>query len=76
MLATQPPFPQYFDTDGSPLDGGRLYFGQVNQNPEIAPITVYWDAAGTQPAAQPIETLNGYTYRNGTPAQVYADTDY
>jgi hypothetical protein len=76
MLATQSPFPQYFGTDGSPLDAGRLYFGQVNQNPETAPITVYWDAAGTQPAAQPITTLNGYTYRNGTPAQVYANSDY
>lgn len=76
MLATQSPFPQYFDKDGTPLDNGSLYFGQVNQNPETAPITVYWDAAGTQPAAQPIRTLNGYTYRNGTPAQVYAATDY
>lgn len=76
MLATQSPFPQYFDRDGSPLDDGQLYFGQVNQNPETAPITVYWDAAGTQPAAQPIRTLNGYTYRNGSPAQVYAAADY
>ena len=76
MLATQSPFPQYFDKDGTPLDNGSLYFGQVNQNPETAPITVYWDAAGTQPAAQPIRTLNGYTYRNGAPAQVYAASDY
>jgi hypothetical protein len=76
MLATQSPFPQYFDLDGSPLDAGRLYFGQVNQNPETAPITVYWDAAGTQPADQPIRTLNGYTVRNGTPAVIYAGSDY
>lgn len=76
MLATQPPFPQYFDTDGTPLDAGQLYFGQVNQNPETAPITVYWDAAGTQPASQPVQTLNGYTYRAGAPAQVYIDVDY
>lgn len=76
MLATEAPFPQYFDLDGSPLDDGELYFGVANQNPEIAPIVVYWDAAGLQPAAQPIKTLNGYTVRAGTPALVYAAVDY
>ena len=72
MIATQSPFPQYFDLSGAPLDGGLVYFGQPSQNPETAPITVYWDAAGTQPAAQPIRTLRGVPVRNGTPANVYA----
>lgn len=76
MLATEAPFPQYFDTDGKPLDRGQLYFGTANQNPETNPITVYWDLAGTQPAAQPIQTMNGYAMRNGTPALVYAPSDY
>lgn len=76
MLATASPFPQYFDTDGSPLTGGAIYFGAANQNPETNPVTVYWDAAGTQPAAQPIDTLNGYAVRNGTPAIIYATGDY
>lgn len=76
MLATATPFPQYFDTDGKPLDRGQLYFGTANQNPETNPITVYWDLAGTQPAAQPIQTMNGYAMRNGTPALVYAPSDY
>ena len=76
MLATESPLPQYFDTDGKPLTGGFLYFGLVNQNPETAATSVYWDAAGTQPAAQPIGTINGYAARNGTPAIVYASGDY
>ena len=76
MLATEAPFPQYFDTDGSPLDGGKLYFGLPNQDPETNPIPVYWDAAGTQPAAQPIRTINGYTARAGTPANVFVAGDY
>jgi endosialidase-like protein len=76
MFATEAPFPQYFDIDGDPLDEGFLYLGTANQNPETAPITVYWDAAGTQPAAQPIRTQNGYAARNGTPALLYASTDY
>lgn len=76
MLATANPFPFYADLDGQPLDAGSIYFGTPNQNPETSPVTVYWDAAGTQPAAQPIRTINGYTVRNGTPAVVYASSDY
>lgn len=76
MLAIEAPFPQFFDTDGSPMDAGQLFFGVANQNPETSPITVYWDAAATQPAAQPIPTLNGYAVRNGTPAAVFVGGDY
>lgn len=76
MLATSAPIAQYFDLDGSPLDRGEVYFGLNNQNPETAPQTVYWDAAGTQPAAQPIKTMNGYTVRGGSIAPVYVAADY
>lgn len=76
MLATEAPFPQYADIDGKPLDSGYLYFGVAGLNPETDPVTVYWDAAGTQPAAQPIRTINGYAVRSGTPALVYANGDY
>lgn len=76
MLATQVPLPIYPDRDGTPLDDGRLYFGLPNQNPVTAPQAVYWDAAGTQPAAQPISTRSGFAMRNGTPALVYASAAY
>jgi parallel beta-helix repeat protein len=76
MIAIEAPFPQFFDKDGSPLDHGYLYFGVANQNPETDQIPVYWDAAGTQPAAQPIRTLNGYPARSGTPAAVFVDGYY
>lgn len=76
MLATESPFPQYFDLDGTPLNNGSLYFGVANQNPETNPITVYWDAAGTQPAAQPIQTINGYAVRSGAPASIFVNGDY
>lgn len=75
-LATNPPFRQYTGTDGQPLNGGSIFFGISNQNPETAPVTVYWDAAATQPAAQPVKTLNGYPARNGNIAQVFATGDY
>lgn len=68
---------QFFaDTDGSPLDGGSIYFGTPGQNPETNPIQVYWDSAGTKPALQPIKTLSGYPVRSGTPTPVYAGSDF
>lgn len=76
MLATTSPFPQYFDAAGDPLDNGELFFGTANLNPETNPQIAYWDAAGAQPAAQPIKVMNGYTVRNGTPANVYVGFDY
>lgn len=76
MLATTAPFPQFFDADGDPLDNGELFYGTANLNPETNPVLVYWDAAGAQPAAQPISVMNGYPVRNGTPANVYVAADY
>lgn len=76
MLATSSPFPQYFNLAGQPLTAGKLYFGTPNLDPRTSPIAVFWDAAGTIPAAQPIRTLNGYTARNGTPAPVFVSGTY
>lgn len=75
MLATQAPFPLYLGLDGGPLDG-TVFFGVADDNPETAPITVYWDSAGTQPASQPVTVSDGRTMRNGNPALVYANGDY
>lgn len=76
MLITQTPFAQYTDVDGLPLSGGSLYFGQVGQNPRTAPVGIFWDTAGTQPAAQPVKTLGGFTVRNGSPTNVYTSGAY
>jgi hypothetical protein len=70
-LALLNPIPAFQDLDGSPLDDGYLYFGTANQNPITSPVTVYWDAAATIPAAQPIRTINGFPWRNGSPAIIY-----
>jgi hypothetical protein len=71
-----PPYPIFTDKSGSPLDNGYLYFGTVNLNPETNPITVYYDIALTQPAAQPLRTSNGYVMRNGSPAIIYANSQF
>ena len=71
------PFDQYFEVDGTPLDNGYLYIGTANLNPVISPIATYWDEALTQPAAQPLRTMNGYLMRGNSPGRVYiANNDY
>lgn len=75
-LAINPPFPIFTDIDGDPLLDGYIYIGTVNLNPETNPINVYWDAALTIPAAQPVRTLNGYPSRNGAAARLYTASNY
>jgi len=75
-LSIQPPYPAFAGIDGQPLQNGYIWVGTVNLNPQVNPITVYWDAALTIPAAQPIRTLNGYPVYQGTPSRFYAGSDY
>ncbi|MDK6077944.1 hypothetical protein [Massilia varians] len=76
MLPVESPFKTYTGLDGKPLDNGYVYFGQPDKDPIAHPVTVYWDAAGTVPAAQPLRTVNGYIMNAGTPANVFVDGAY
>jgi len=75
-LSIQPTYPIFTETDGQPLEDGYIWIGQANLDPEGNPIAVFWDAALTQPAGQPIRTLNGYPSNSGTPARLYVNSDY
>lgn len=75
-IAVNPPFPLFTDADGQPLDDAYIYIGTANQNPVSNTITVYWDAALTITAAQPIRTSGGYPVYNGSPARFYTNSDY
>jgi hypothetical protein len=75
-LSIQPVFPIFTDIDGQPLEDGFVWIGQANLDPQGNPIQVYWDAALTIPAAQPIRTLGGYPANSGTPARLYVNSDY
>jgi hypothetical protein len=69
------PFPVFNDLDGTPLENGYIYIGASNLNPETSPVNVYWDAARTIPAPQPIRTIGGFPSRNGSPSNVYVEAD-
>jgi hypothetical protein len=75
-LSISAPFPIFTDIDGQPLEDGYVFIGTANLNPITNPITVYWDAALTLAAAQPIRTLGGYPMNSGTPARLYVNSDY
>jgi len=75
-IEVQPPYPAFAGADGQPLENGYIWIGTVNLNPQVNQIAVYWDAALTIPAVQPIRTLNGYPVYQGTPARFYVGSDY
>jgi hypothetical protein len=73
---TSRPVGQFNDINGKPLEDGRVWFGQPNLDPIANPITVYWDAAGTQPVTQPVQTIGGYPVNGTTRANVFVNSDY
>ena len=75
-LSINPAFPIFTEADGQPLENGYIWIGTANLNPITNPIAVYWDAALSAPATQPIRTLGGYPSNSGTPARLYVNSDY
>lgn len=75
-LSIQPTYPIFTDIDGQPLEDGYVWIGVANTAPIGNPISVYWDAALTIAAAQPIRTRGGYPMNSGTPARLYVNSDY
>jgi len=75
-LSIQPTYPIFTDIDGQPLEDGYVWIGVANLAPIVNPITVYWDAALTIPAVQPIRTRGGYPINSGTPARLYVNSNY
>lgn len=75
-LSINPPYPVFPDIDGQPLEDGYIWIGTAGMNPISNPIVVYWDAALTIPAPQPVRTIGGFPARAGSPARLYANSDY
>ena len=75
-LSIQPTYPIFTDADGQPLEDGYIWIGTAGLPPIGNAINVYWDAAQTLAAAQPIRTQGGYPVNSGTPARLYVNSDY
>lgn len=70
------PYQIFLGLDGLALDEGYVYAGTPNADPETSPVALFWDEAGTIPAAQPLRTSAGVIVRDGTPARVYGPASY
>jgi hypothetical protein len=75
-ISVPAPYPAFAGADGQPLEDGYIWIGTAGLSPIGNAINVYWDAALTLPAAQPIRTLAGYPANSGTPARFYVASDY
>jgi hypothetical protein len=69
-LSIQPPFPVIPDGDGQPLENGYIWIGVANLDPQTNPIAVYWDAAGTIPAASLLRAATGKMRDNRIKARI------
>jgi hypothetical protein len=77
MTKLSNPTPIFYDGTGNLLDGGKIYVGAANADPETQPIDLFWDFARTIPAAQPLRTIAGLVVNGATPANVFfAENDF
>jgi len=73
------PLPLYLDGHGALLDGGYIYVGQPSTDPTVVGnrLNLFWDAAKTIPAPQPLRTLGGVVVNGQNPAFVFlTETNY
>lgn len=72
----QNPYPPILNLAGAGLNAGKVYIGVAGQDPISFPQAVFWDAAGTVPAPQPLDVFGGYVMRLGSPAQIFTASTY
>lgn len=70
------PFPMLLGKTGLPLNAGFVFIGEPDKDPETFPLPIFWNAAGTDPASQPLRTIGGYIARAGSPAEVFCQSEY
>lgn len=71
-------YPVFFDANGNPLDAGFIYIGESGFDAETNPQDVFFDAALTISASQPLRTLDGRVVKgDGTTAsKIFTSGDY
>lgn len=75
-LLVESPYPLFTDDDGVALEDGYIYIGVANLDPVANPINVYFNQGLTLLASQPIRTAGGYPVYEGSPARLFANSDY
>lgn len=75
-ISVPAPYPAFAGADGQPLEDGYIWIGTAGLSPIGNAINVYWDAAQTLAAAQPIRTQGGYPVNSGTPSRLFVGSDY
>jgi|GEM_PF-4792056 len=75
-VVVTPPFPFFLDRVGAALDAGFVYVGLPNQNAQANPVAIFWDAAETESAPNPVRTFAGYLNNNGSPGNIFTADDY
>ena len=70
------PYPFFVDSDGSPLDAGKIYIGAAGLDAETNPLAVYWDSDATITASQPVRTIAGTPDNGGSAGSLYVVGDY
>jgi hypothetical protein len=70
MTKVANPHPLFLDGRGALLDGGYIYIGQPDTDPETPAnqLALFWDKAKTIAAAQPLRTLGGVIVNGQNPA--------
>ena len=68
------PFAPFLDRRGLPLTG-TLYLGTEGDDPEVSPVTAYFDKELTRIAPQPITVVGGYPREAGNPVLIYVAED-
>jgi len=77
MTKLSNPVPLFLDTRGALMDGGHVYVGAANDDPQTNPIDLFWDIALTIPATQPLRTIAGRIVNGVTPSNVFfAEVDF
>jgi hypothetical protein len=66
-----PAFTSFQNIDGQPLENGYIYIGTAGLAAITNQITVYWDAALTVPATQPIRTTGGFPMNSSSPGRIF-----
>ena len=64
------PFAPFLDREGRPLTGS-LYLGVEGADPEVSPVTAYFDKDLTIVAPQPITVVGGFPRNAGNPVLIY-----